>query len=229
MAYCPPLFFYIVKRKSRWATIVRSIYPPRMEIKMENRMTFSQYRRMDILIFTVLTAVFECIATLATAKWFWSQPVAISITLSLILIVMHRWGAYAAIVAAVGGITFCIASGAEIEHYLIYAIGNTFAITSLIYFKIFGKESVRKSFLKTLLFATTSYLSVVLGRWLVSLIFGAGFAELVAFLTTDLITLLFAVVILYGGRGVDGLIEDQKQYVIRVNKKEETENVYEDE
>ena len=190
---------------------------------MENKMTFNQYRTMDVLIFTVLTAVFECIATLATAKWFWSQPVAISITLTLILIVMHRWGAYAAIIAAAGGIAFCVTSGASVEHYLIYGIGNIFALTSLVYFRIFGKDGVRKSFLKTLLFASTSYLSVAVGRWLVSLIFGAGFSELVAFLTTDLITLLFAVVILYSCRGIDGLVEDQRQYVIRINEKKETE------
>ena len=190
---------------------------------MENKMTFNQYRTMDVLIFTVLTAVFECIATLATAKWFWSQPVAISITLTLILIVMHRWGAYAAIIAAAGGIAFCVTSGASVEHYLIYGIGNIFALTSLVYFRIFGKDGVRKSFLKTLLFASSSYLSVAVGRWLVSLIFGAGFSELVAFLTTDLITLLFAVVILYSCRGIDGLVEDQRQYVIRINEKKETE------
>lgn len=190
---------------------------------MENRMTFSQYRSMDILIFSVLTVVFECIATLATSKWFAAQPVAISITLTLILIVMHRWGAWAVIIAAVGGITFCITSGAGIEHYLIYGVGNIFALTSLVYFRIFGKDGVRKSFLKTLLFASSSYLSVAVGRWLVSLIFGAGFSELVAFLTTDLITLLFAVVILYSCRGIDGLVEDQRQYVIRINEKKETE------
>ena len=85
------------------------------------------------------------------------------------------------------------------------------------------RYGVRKSFLKTLLFASTSYLSVAVGRWLVSLIFGAGFSELVAFLTTDLITLLFAVVILYSCRGIDGLVEDQRQYVIRINEKKETE------
>ena len=186
-------------------------------------MTFSQYRSMDILIFSVLTVVFECIATLATSKWFAAQPVAISITLTLILIVMHRWGAWAVIIAAVGGITFCITSGAGIEHYLIYGVGNIFALTSLVYFRIFGKDGVRKSFLKTLLFASSSYLSVAVGRWLVSLIFGAGFSELVAFLTTDLITLLFAVVILYSCRGIDGLVEDQRQYVIRINEKKETE------
>ena len=196
---------------------------------MEKKMTFDQYRTMDILIFTVLTVVFEYIATLATKEWFWSQPVAISITLTLILIVMHRWGAYAAIIAAAGGITFCIASGASVEHYLIYGIGNLCALISLVYFKIFGKDKIKASFLKTLLFALTSYISVALGRWLVSLFFGSGLAELVAFLTTDLITLLFAVVILYSCKSVDGLVEDQKQYVIRINKEKETEGVIPDE
>lgn len=188
-------------------------------------MTFKQYRGMDIMIFAVLTAVFECIATLATSRWFAGQPVAISITLALILITMHRWGAYSAVIAVAGGIAFCLTSGASIEHYLIYALGNCFALTALVYFKLFGKEEVKGSFLKTLLFASTSYVSVVLGRWLISLIFGAGFRELVGFLTSDVITLLFAVAILYSCKGVDGLIEDQKQYVIRVNKEKPTDTV----
>ena len=193
---------------------------------MEKKMTFNQYRAMDLAIFTVLTVVFEYVATLATSKWFWGQPVAISITLTLILITTHRWGAYAAVVAAAGGVAFCLASGASWEHYLIYAVGNVFALVSLVYFRIFGKEDVKNSFLKTLLFAATSYLSVALGRWIVSLIFGAGFGELIAFLTTDLITLLFAVVILYSCKSVDGLIEDQKKYIIRVNEeKKQTDTV----
>lgn len=198
---------------------------------MENKMTFSRYRAMDLLIFSVLTAVFESIATLATSKWFVGQPVAISITLALILITMHRWGAYAGIVAAVGGLAFCFTSGASWEHYLIYALGNLFALTALVYFRIFGKESVKRSFPKTLLFAFTAYVSVALGRWIVSLMFGAGFTELVGFIMSDWITLLFAVAILYSCKNVDGLIEDQKQYVIRVNteNKNDTTPSYHDE
>ena len=187
-------------------------------------MTFNQYRTIDLCIFSVVTVVFECIATFASAKWFAAQPVALSITLALILITMHRWGAYAAIVAVLGGVAFCLASGASLEHYLIYAVGNVFALSSLAYFKLFGKEEIKHSFLKTLLFSTTSYLSVVLGRWLVSLMFGSGIRDLLGFLLSDLITLLFAVVILYSCRGVDGLVEDQKQYVIRVNEEAKNNN-----
>lgn len=188
--------------------------------KMEKKITFKQYRNVDLAIFSVLTAVFEGITTLATTKWFAGQPVAISITLTLILIVMHRWGALSAITAVVGGAVFCIASGASAEHFLIYCVGNLFALVSLVYFKAFGKEAVRTGFAKTLLFASTAYVAVALGRFLLSLPFGAGFGDLVAFLLTDIISLIFAVVILWSIRGIDGLVEDQKHYLLRINEEE---------
>jgi hypothetical protein len=188
---------------------------------MDNRMTFKQYRRMDLFIFSVLTVLFEGLATLATSKWFAGQPIAISLTLTLTLIVMHRWSLYAAIIAAVGGAVFCFASGASIEHYLIYSGGNLFALSSLVYFRLFGKETVKGSAPKTLIFILTAYVSTALGRWLISLPFGSGFGELVAFLTTDVISLLFAVIVLWTFRSVDGLIEDQKHYLLRINREEE--------
>ena len=104
---------------------------------------------------------------------------------------------------------------------ILRTIGNVFALISLAYFKLFGKEGVRNSFLKTLLFASTSYVAVALGRWLISLFFGAGFKELVGFVSSDVISLVFAVAIIYSCRSVDGLVEDQKKYVLRVNEKKE--------
>ena len=181
-------------------------------------MTFKQYRAIDLAIFSVLTAIFEGITTFATTRWFAAQPVAISITLTLMLIVMHRWGIYSAITAIVGGAAFCIASGASAEQFLIYCGGNLFALVSLLYFKKFDKEEVRGSFPKTLLLASTSYVAMAIGRWLISLPFGAGRAELVAFILTDLISLLFAVLILWSIRAVDGLTEDQKRYILRINE-----------
>lgn len=188
---------------------------------MDKQITFKQYRNIDIGILCLLTAVFELIATFATSKWFAAQPMAISITLALILIAMHRWNLYAAAVAVVGGAAFCIASSASIEHFLIYCCGNLFALVSLLYFKLFGKESVKKSFFKTLLFASSAYVAVVIGRFLLSLPFGAGFSELVGFLVSDVLSLLFATVILWLFRGVDGLVEDQKAYLFRLQRERE--------
>lgn len=190
---------------------------------MDNQITFKQYRNIDLGIFCVLTAVFELIATFATSRWFPGQPMAISITLALILITMHRWNLYAAAVAVVGGAAFCIASSASAEHFLIYCGGNLFALVSLVFFKLLGKEAIRKSFLKILLFASTAYASVAIGRFMFSLPFGADFSDLVGFLTSDVLSLLFAVVILWVCRELDGLVEDQKAYLFRLERQRKAE------
>ena len=190
---------------------------------MDNRITFKQYRNIDIGILCLVTAVFEAVATLATSKWFAGQPMAISITLALTLIAMHRWGYFAAPIPVVGGIIFCFLSSASIEHFVIYCFGNLFALASLVYFRFFTKEGIRHSFLKTLLFASTSYVAVALGRFLFSLPFGADFSELVGFLASDILSLLFAVVILWIVKDVDGLIEDQKAYLFRLEKQRRAE------
>jgi hypothetical protein len=185
---------------------------------MDNRITFKQYRNIDLGILCLLTAIFESVATIATSKWFAGQPMAISITLAITLIAMHRWGALAAPIAVVGGAAFCLLSSASAEHFLIYCVGNIFALLSLIYFNIFGKDSVRHSFLKTLLFAFTSYAAMALGRFVCSLPFGADFSVLVGFITSDILSLLFAVVILWIFKDVDGLVEDQKAYLFRLER-----------
>ncbi len=188
-----------------------------------NQITFEQYRSIDLTIFTVVLAVFEAITTLATTTWFAAQPVAISISLALVCIVMMRWGFRAVIPAVAGGFVFCIASGATIEQYLIYCIGNMFALLALGIIKIFDKETIRKSVPKLLLFVFTAYLGMVLGRWLVSLLFGGDGMALLVYLTTDVISLLFAAIILLILRNTDGMIEDQKAYLLRVDRERREE------
>lgn len=193
------------------------------KFNMDNRITFKQYRNIDLGILCVVTVVFEAIATLASSRWFAGQPMAISLTLLLTLIAMHRWGPFAAVIAVVGGAVFCISSSASPEHFLIYCVGNLFALSSLLYFKLFGKESVRRSFFKTLLYASSAYVMTALGRYLSSLPFGGGFAELVGFVASDVLSLLIAVIVLYALRDMDGLIEDQKAYLFRLEKQRQAD------
>ena len=98
-----------------------------------NQITFQQYRSIDLTIFTIVLTVFEAITTIATTTWFAAQPVAISISLAIICVVMMRWGWRAVFPAVAGGAVFCIASGATIEQYLIYCIGNVFALLAKAY------------------------------------------------------------------------------------------------
>ena len=183
-----------------------------------NQITFKQYRAIDISILVALTIIFEGIATLASAKWFAAQPVAISIGLAMICIVMMRWGWQAAIAAAAAGFVFCILSGASAQQYVIYCIGNIFALLGMVWFKVFGKEGIRKSLWLITLFVSTAYLGQVLGRSLLAVIFGDNISTIVTFATTDIMSLVFAILVIALFRKTEGMLEDQKAYLLRLDK-----------
>lgn len=191
------------------------------------QITFEQYRNVDITIWTVMIILFEAITTLATTKWFASQPVALSISLALICAVMMRWNGYAVIQAVAGGFVFCILSGATIEQYFIYCIGNLFALVALVFIRIWGKEEIRESTFKLTIFVIAAYMGMVVGRWGVSLFFGGDLMALVVYATTDIISLLFAIIVLNMLRKTDGMIEDQKAYLFRVERERREEGNYE--
>ena len=183
-----------------------------------NQITFKQYRNIDLVIWTILLIIFETITTFATTKWFAAQAVAISISLALICIVMMRWNGYAAILAVVGGFVYCLASGAEPKQYLIYCIGNLFSLIALLLFKVFDKEKIRTDIPKLVVFVLVAYVGMALGRGAVTQFFGGDIKAFVVFATTDIISLLFAEVILILLRKSDGMIEDQKTYLLRLDR-----------
>ncbi len=183
-----------------------------------NQITFQQYRRIDLTILVALTIVFEAITAVATSKWFALQPVALSISLALICVTMMRWSGWAALVAAAGGCIFCVVSKATAEQYLIYCIGNLLALLALLVIRVFGKEAIRNSIPKLLIYVFTGYIGMVLGRWGVSLFFGGDLMALVVYATTDIMSLVFAVVIALLLRKLDGMLEDQKAYLFRLER-----------
>ena len=183
-----------------------------------NQITFKQYRPIDVLILVALTIIFEGIATLATAKWFVLQPVAVSIGLSMVCILMMRWGLPAAFAAFAGGFTFCLLSGATAQQYVIYCIGNIFSLLGMVWFKVFGKEGIRKSMWCITLFVSTAYVGMVTGRSLIAVLFGDSLWSFVTFATTDIMTLVFAVLVIILFRKTDGMLEDQKAYLLRMEQ-----------
>ena len=191
-------------------------------------MTFQEYRNVDLLLLTVITFIFEAIATLASNKWFYAQPIALSITLLMVCMTMMRWGAYAIPVAVVGGAVYCFISAATIEQYIIYCIGNIGALVAYFYIKKLGKEPIRGDHWLLGILAIIAYVGMAFGRWLVSLPFGGELTTLVGFLTSDIISLLFAVVVLCLLSKQDGMLEDQKAYLLRLDREKQDEHDNED-
>ena len=74
-----------------------------------NNLSLKQYKAIDLAMLAVILAVFETITSLAASKWFPLQLFSLSPTITVVCIVMMRWGGWAAIHAVVGG---------KIEHQL---------------------------------------------------------------------------------------------------------------
>lgn len=189
-----------------------------------SNITFKQYRNIDLFIFSIMLTLSEAITTIATNKWFAAQPVAISTTLIFICMVMMRWGGYSIIPACLGGFVFCVASGASANQYLIYIVGNCAALSAMLWFKACNKEDIRKSPFKIALFVLTSYATMQIGRWLISLLFVCKIETLLVYVSVDIISLLFTVVVMIIMRNTDGMIEDQKSYLFRLQREKEAEN-----
>ena len=188
-----------------------------------------RYQSIDLLIWTVLLFVFETIVVKAGTVWFRSQPWTLSLVPALTTIVYMRWGLYGVFYSALGGVAICFASKADTVQYVVYILGNLFSSASLLMVKKMGKEKIRSSVFFSLLYATVVFLLMAVGRGVVSLILGKGFGALIDFLTTDILSWVFALVIVWIARRLDGVFEDQISYLVRLKSDEEKEKGGKDE
>lgn len=183
-----------------------------------------RYRRIDLTIFALMVVLFESIVVLAARKWFPAQPFTVSVVPVVTAIVMMRWGPWAAIHAVLGGIVFCYISGGGAKQYLIYCLGNLFSLAALPLAKMMGgEEEIRASAFKTLGWGLCALLLMQAGRFLIALLLGTPAENAAGFFTTDAVTLLFTLVVLWIVRRLDGVFENQYHYLLRLRAEEEKE------
>lgn len=191
-------------------------------------LTFNQYRAIDLTIMAVVLALSEALATMAASRWFPQEFFSISTTLTVVCIVMMRWDGYAVIHAALGGGVFCLVLGASPEQFAIYCAGNCGALIALVLFKLIGKKKITQKFGFSILFVIVAFLGLELGRWGMSLIVssmgeGGTLRVLIDLMLMDCITLLFTLVAVLISRRMDGLFEDQRDYLLRVKEEQRKE------
>lgn len=186
---------------------------------MGKRRTFSQYRLIDLLLFAVITVIFEVIVSKA-ARVFASQPYSLSIVSAVTCIVFMRWGLYGCFHAVLGGFLTCYATGGTFDQYIIYMLGNTFSVLSVLYLNKIGSNRVRNSAWLSVIMAGLVALLMQTGRAVVAVIMGNSLDIAVGFILGDVLSGVFAMVIVGIARKLDGVFEDQKHYLIRINKEE---------
>jgi hypothetical protein len=171
-----------------------------------------------------MVVLFESIVVLAARKWFPGQAFTVSVVPAVTAIVMIRWGPWAAIHALLGGAAFCYMSAAEPKQYAIYCIGNLFSLLALFLVKALGgEEDVRKSVYKTLAYGLGVTLLMQAGRFLIAVALGTAADLALGFFTTEAVTFLFTLLILWIVRRLDGVFENQDHYLLRLQAEEEKE------
>ncbi len=188
---------------------------------MEKRRSLAQYRSVDLFLWAVMLLLFEGIILTASLRWFPAQPYTVSLVPVITAVVLVRWGSWAAIHAVLGGILVCRLSGATVPQYAIYCVGNLLSLALLPWLSRWRKEKgLFSEALPALGFGLCVLFLMQLGRALMAIIFGGSLPVALGCFTTEAVTDLFTLVILWIVRRLDGVLEDQRHYLFRMQKEE---------
>lgn len=191
---------------------------------MRRQISFAQYRAIDLAMLTFLMLFSEAGIQIARATVFSGQLMQASPVGAIVALVMMRWGPWAAIPAVLGGLVHAAFCSVGWQTYLIYGAGNLLVLVVLIYFKIFPKDRVRGSVLNSICYAVAVQLSMQLGQALVSMALGySSVAASFSFITADALSVLLTVVAVWVVRRIEGLFEDQKSYLLRIQQERQVE------
>ena len=187
-------------------------------------MSFRKYQIIDLSLFTGLYLILEFLISLAATRWFPEQPYIVSIMLPVLLIVMMRWGPYAGILAAISAPFYVLIYHGSNMDYLVYLFGNIGFMGLLGFLLPIGKKKVRDNIFFVFLYIVIGFLLLEVFRGFGAMIFeGASIAILWQFIWTDMLSLVFSLVVVYIVRLADGIFEDQKAYMFRKQREREAE------
>ena len=181
-------------------------------------LTFNRYRIINIAILSLVFFIAETLVTKGAKEWFPELPYVLSLNILFMSLEYMRWRGFGLISSVVGGLAFCMASGATLKQYAVYCAGNLFAAAVLVFIRYIGRKRVRDKVFFTVLYVTLIYAAACMGRFAVSLVFGADIRALLAFVTTDVLSWVFALIGVLAARNADGIFEDQRDYLLRLEE-----------
>ncbi len=193
---------------------------------MDKKRSLASYRCIDLLLWAAILVLFEgVILRVARSVFFVDQPFTVSLAGAIACIVYMRWGFWGGIHAFLAGVVYSVLGGGTWKQLLIYSVGNLLSLAIVPVMNRIGREPLRKSDYLYLWISLGTLLLMQLGRALLSLCFGTGFAEALRFFTTDSLSAVFTLVIIWIVRRLDGVYEDQRHYLRRFHQEQEKERM----
>ena len=145
-----------------------------------------------------------------------------SLMVPIALLVIMRWGWCGIFYALGDGLLLCLLNlGNENFNpalFGVYIIGNAFIAVTLLLTKFIGKERIASKWYLSALFVSVGWLAVFFGRACVGACFGLGFVTIMQSQLWDLLSLAVGLALILLLRRLDGMFEDQKHYLLRLDK-----------
>ena len=188
---------------------------------MNRQISLAQYRTIDLSCLTALMAVSQLVIHFAVSRFYAEETgYIVSPVAGVVALIMMRWSLWSVVPALLGGIILSTLSGGTAEQILIYSVGNLLSVSAYLILKFVGKERVRGNTVLSLSFAAAVQLLMQLGRAGVAALLGAPLLACWDFITTDAMSILFTLLIIWIVRRVEGLFEDQKHYLLRIQREQ---------
>ena len=184
--------------------------------------SIGQYRLADLFLFAVILVIAGLLAFYAPKLFPENADFTFSLMVPIALLVIMRWG-WCGIFYAIGdGLLLCLLNLGN-ENFIpalfgVYIIGNAFIAVTLLLAKFIGKERIASKWYLSALFVSVGWLSVFLGRACAGACFGLGFVTMMQSQLWDLLSLAVGLALILLLRRLDGMFEDQKHYLLRLDK-----------
>ena len=193
---------------------------------MEKQRSLASYRTIDLMLWAAILVIFEgIILRAARSMLFADQAFTVSLAAAITGIVFMRWGAWGGIHAALAGAVFVLLGGGTWAQMLIYTGGNLLALVMVPVMNRIGRERIRQSTGLSMAASLATLLLMQAGRALLAMALGAGISGAMHFFTTDSLSAVFTMVIIWIVRRLDGIYEDQRHYLCRLQTEQEKERM----
>lgn len=187
-----------------------------------------QYRLTDLFLFGVILVIYDALAYLALQKFMGALGLFMfTMTVPITVMVMMRWGWPSVFFAVADGALYnffigLLNGGASWKSYVCLCVGNAAMMLMLIPLKLIGKQKVAEKWYFSALFVIFAWILDVVGISAMEAAFGNYFVY--CFLNnaginpTGLLALTVGLLVIMVFRKFDGMFEDQKHYLLRLDK-----------
>lgn len=189
--------------------------------------SIKQYRLGDLFMFTVIAVIAELVCYYSQIWFSGAAFFTLNLMLPVITLVIVRWGWQGIVLAVAEGALYCAIRGSSWQAYIIYMVSNAAIAIELLVVWLIGAERLKKRWYWAFLVVLSGWVTVNFTRTCIYTAFYGSFVTMLGYsfgqADGGLLALVMGELIILVCRRLDGLFENQKKYLLRLEKERKEE------